>query len=114
MNKARIIYMLIMLIASQSVWSMLDEHSFSADNAAAHEDLLHDSSFPKDVAPPIGGVQESAENCLHCCHCHFHQILVIPLAAAAFDALLMGASPSFKQPSLADAHVKDLLRPPIL
>ena len=113
-NATRIIYLLIMLIASQPVWSMLDEHSFNADDGAPHEELVHLTDSQPDDDPQASGSQESAENCLHCCHCHFHQIMVVPPAAAVFDSLAARTSPSFRPSPLADAHANDVFRPPII
>lgn len=111
--------MLIMLIASQSVWSMLDEHSFNADKDVPHEELVHQTDTQPDddmqaSDSQASGSQESGESCLHCCHCHFHQIMVIPPAVASFDSLAARTSPSFRPSPLADAHANDVFRPPII
>lgn len=109
--RIKIIYLLIALLASQSVWSMLDEHGFDSSGAQTADELRHDGHTANNKDDYRHS--DDAESCIHCCHCHFHQHAFVlssePMTgqqnkeAAAFSYVAI----------LRDAHPGSPFRPPI-
>lgn len=106
----RIIYMLVALIASQSVWAMLDEHGISGDTAAS-EQLRHDG-HSADVSDKEQH-SDDAESCVHCCHCHFHQTTFLPPSNALVEQTGRGTKAMNYFAWLTEAHQTTPFRPPI-
>tara|TARA_R100000687_G_scaffold81922_3_gene79877 strand:+ start:3592 stop:3930 length:339 start_codon:yes stop_codon:yes gene_type:complete len=109
-SRIRIIYILVALIASQSVWAMLDEHGINGD-AAASEELRHDGH----AADAGDSKQHSAdaESCAHCCHCHFHQISFVPPSDSYFEPSSQDTRAPGYNAWLTEAHPTTPFRPPI-
>jgi len=105
-----IIYMLIALIASQSVWAMLDEHSVIGDTAGSQE-LRHDGHAAE--ASDKGQHSDDAESCVHCCHCHFHQTSFLPPSNSFVQQTGRGAKAMDYLAWLTEAHLTTPFRPPI-
>lgn len=111
MTIARIIYLLIALIASQSAWAMLDEHSFG-DTAPASEQAAPELQV-LDLLQPTDSDHGETAGCMHCCHCHFHPVFAIQ--PNAFDMVLAKRPNKLFRLAQAPAngYLKKLLRPPI-
>ncbi|WP_154653799.1 hypothetical protein [Spongiibacter marinus] len=106
----RIIYMLVALIASQSVWAMLDEHGVNGDTAAS-EELRHDGHAAD--ASDKGQHSDDAESCVHCCHCHFHQTSFLPPSNALVERTSRGTKAMSYLAWLTEANQTTPFRPPI-
>lgn len=110
-RRVRIIYILIALLASQSVWSMLDEHGIS-NAAPTTGELRHDGHAADDQGERQHA--DDAESCIHCCHCHFHQISYVPPSESSLELAVREATSSGYSALLTEAYPNTPFRPPIL
>lgn len=115
MLKNGIQWLMIILIATQSVWSMADAHS-------AHQSGLEHLEFEHqhdDAHPAKQGIEKSTLDasqadfdCHHCCHCHgAHSSFITSFYASVS---LFGQSPqhSFTKPLELTQQPSVFFRPP--
>lgn len=106
----RLIYLLIALVACQSVWGLMDEHSAGGDLASASIELRHDGH---DADADGGPHQDDSKGCLHCCHCHFHQVSFIPPSQEPLGLMPYRVPVTGRTQALPEGHPADLFKPPI-
>jgi hypothetical protein len=116
MFKNSIQWLMIILIATQSVWSMADTHS-------AHQSGLehlkfehqHDDAHPQDadIQKDVSTANKQANfDCHHCCHCHgAHSSFITSFYSSVS---LFGQSPqhSFTNPLELAQQPSAFFRPP--
>ena len=111
-RRVRIIYILIALLASQSAWSMLDEHGVNGSATPPSDELRHDGHAADDNDEFQHA--DDAESCIHCCHCHFHQISYVPPSESSLGLAAGEANSPGYSALLTEAYPNTPFRPPIL
>lgn len=118
MIRRAISYLLITLIALQSVVAMADAHRLH-QTGTEHLEFEH-SHQPGDTESDKQLSKQASEksgqplyDCHHCCHCHGHGSMVLAVAASQLTALFSGHQKVPYRANLTMGIPPTLFRPPI-
>lgn len=75
-------YILVMLIALQSVVAVADAHQ-AHQSAMEHLEFEHEHDVNADIEAPVSDLAQ--DDCHHCCHCHGVEHLYIVGSGADFS-----------------------------
>jgi hypothetical protein len=106
-------FLLIMLIAVQSVLAVADTHEINPSDIGHHE-FEGRSSHASDAEDPVDLNQSSGDtlDCQHCSHFHSAQLNLLPGMASnlVFDAAQLHFSD--RSNAAGSSHSSSLFRPP--
>lgn len=117
MFKTGIQWLMIILIATQSVWSMADAHSGHQSGiehqAFDHPEGDHEHDAPSSSASQDANLDDTTTfDCHHCCHCHGAHSSFISSFYAATDFFGQSPQHSFNRHFVLTQQATSLFRPP--